>query len=81
MPPQRCDPATLLRPGNHPSWQREGKELPSTPLQLALNQVTHAEGTTTPSSAASFMHSRFWAAAVRNMALLFTEPCNCDCTR
>ena len=35
----------------------------------------------TPSSAASFMHSRFCAAAVRNMALLLTLPWNCDMTR
>ena len=42
----------------------------------ALNHVNQAEGTTTPSSVASFMHSRFCAAAVRNMAEELTEPWN-----
>ena len=46
-----------------------------------LNQVSQGEAMITPSSAASFMHSRFCAAAVRNMALLFTLPWNCDMTR
>ena len=34
-----------------------------------------------PSSAASLMHSRFWAAPVRNMPEECTLPWNCDCTR
>ena len=47
----------------------------------ALNQVTQGPGMTTPSSVASFRHSRFWAAAVRNMAEECTEPCIWACTR
>ena len=47
----------------------------------ALNQVSQAEGTAAPTSTASFMHSRFCAAAVRNIALLLTLPCSCVCTR
>lgn len=48
---------------------------------LALNQVVQALGTTTPNSAASFMHSRFWAAAVRNRAEEQVEPCSWFITR
>ena len=47
----------------------------------AVNQVTHGDAMATPSSDASFMHSRFCAAAVRNSALECTEPWNCACTR
>lgn len=47
----------------------------------ALNQVTQGETTRTPSSEASFMHSRFWAAAVRNSAEECTDVCIWDCTR
>lgn len=47
----------------------------------ALNQVSQGEAITTPSSVASFMHSRFCAAAVRNMALLLTLPWNWLITR
>ena len=47
----------------------------------ATNQVIHAPGMKTPSSAASFMQSRFWAAAVRNSAEEFTEPWNWAWTR
>jgi hypothetical protein len=46
-----------------------------------LNQVTQGLGMLTPSSDASFMHSRFCAAAVRNSAEECTEPWNCACTR
>lgn len=41
-----------------------------------LNHVSQGEAMRTPISAASFIQSRFWAAAVRNMALLFTLPWN-----
>lgn len=47
----------------------------------ALNQVTQGLATSTPSSAASFMHSRFWAAAVRKSAEELTDVCSCDCTK
>mmetsp|Transcript_14037 Transcript_14037/g.42362 ORF Transcript_14037/g.42362 Transcript_14037/m.42362 type:complete len:237 (+) Transcript_14037:3050-3760(+) len=47
----------------------------------AVNHVSHGLAIWTPSSAASFIHSRFCAAAVRNMALLLTLPWNCDMTR
>ena len=47
----------------------------------AVNQVTHGDAMATPSSDASFMHSRFCAAAVRKSALECTEPWNCACTR
>ena len=47
----------------------------------ALNQVTQGDATSTPSSEASFMHSRFWAAAVRNRAEECTDVCIWDCTR
>ncbi len=46
-----------------------------------LNQVTQGLGMFTPSSEASFMHSRFCAAAVRNSAEECTLPWNCACTR
>jgi hypothetical protein len=46
-----------------------------------LNQVTHGLATSTPISLAIFMHSRFCAAAVRNIAELLTDPCSWDCTR
>lgn len=42
----------------------------------ALNQVTQGETTKTPNSAASFIHSKFWAAAVRNRAEECTDVCN-----
>ena len=38
------------------------------PCARTINQVVQAEGTTTPSSPASLMHSRFCAAAVRKSA-------------
>ena len=41
-----------------------------------MNHVSQGEAMRTPISAASFIQSRFWAAAVRNMALLFTLPWN-----
>mmetsp|Transcript_1237 Transcript_1237/g.4013 ORF Transcript_1237/g.4013 Transcript_1237/m.4013 type:complete len:418 (-) Transcript_1237:1073-2326(-) len=47
----------------------------------ALNQVTHAEGISTPISVAIFRQSRFWAAAVRNSAEELTDPWNWELTR
>ena len=47
----------------------------------ALNQVSHGELMGCPSSAASLMHSRFWAAPVKNMPEECTLPWNWDCTR
>ena len=47
----------------------------------ALNQVTQAEGIATPSSVANLRQSKFWAAAVRNMAEELTEPWNWVLTR
>ena len=41
-----------------------------------LNQVTQGFGMTTPSSEASFMQSRFCAAAVRKSADELTDPWN-----
>lgn len=46
-----------------------------------FSHVTHGEEMTTPISVASFRHSRFCAAAVRNRAEVCTEPWNCACTR
>lgn len=46
-----------------------------------LTQVTQGEEMTTPISVASFRHSRFCAAAVRNRAEECTEPWNCACTK
>ena len=47
----------------------------------AVNQVTQGDAMATPSSDASFMHSRFCAAAVRKSADECTLPWNCACTR
>ena len=47
----------------------------------ALNQVSQGETTSTPNSEASFMQSRFWAAAVRKRAEECTEVCIWECTR
>ena len=47
----------------------------------ALNHVSQAEGIATPISVASFKQSKFCAAAVRNIAEEFTEPCNWVLTR
>ena len=56
--------------------------MPSSPGTIAaLSQVSQGDETTTPSSEASFMQSRFCAAAVRKRAEELTEVWNCDCTR
>ena len=47
----------------------------------ALNQVTQGETISTPSSEASFMQSKFCAAAVRNRAEECTDVCIWECTR
>lgn len=47
----------------------------------ALNQVIHGEATMTPSSEASFMQSKFCAAAVRKSAEEWTEVCIWEWTR
>lgn len=47
----------------------------------ALNQVNQGDTMSTPSSEASFMHSRFCAAAVRKRAEECTEVCIWECTR
>ncbi len=44
--------------------------------QATLSHVSQGEGSCTPSEAASFKHSKFWAAAVRNRAEEFPAFCS-----